>query len=198
MKKANNPLVQMHNYLIRQATHMQHAKLISSDVMFSKRLEYIKEVGSLEIPPTTFLSFKSTSFGKSLLCEGFTLTNWFPNNFAIVRTTRGQPRVIVVKDINFDAENEPYLVGAAFSKLESVYQIRGLYDFAQHHCYKVSELQSTTEIWSVKERLIGKGFALDLAINPADGKGNGPRRPLPKFHARAGWVVQCLMHSSDT
>ena len=198
MKKANNPLVQMHNYLIRQATHMQHTKLINSDSIFGKRLEYIKEVGSIEIPPASFLSFKSTSFGKSLVCEAFTLTNWFPNNFAIVRSARGQAHVILVKDIKFDKNNDPYLVGPVFSKQESLYEIRGLYDFRQHHCYKVSGLQSTSQSWSVKERLIAKGFALDLAIDAVNGKGNGSRRPLPKFNSQAEWVVQSLMHSCDT
>ena len=108
MKKWSNLLMQMHTYLIRQAMHMQCTKLISSDMMFRKWLEYIMEVGFIDIPPTTFLSFKSIRFWKSVFCEGFTLTNWLSNNFAIVQTARVQLHIIFEKDINFDEKKEPY------------------------------------------------------------------------------------------
>lgn len=42
---------------------------------FDRELDVIKNLGHLDIAPTTVLSFKNTGRSQQLVCEGFTLTN---------------------------------------------------------------------------------------------------------------------------
>lgn len=218
MKQANFPLLQMHNYLVRRATAELDDVKIATDVRLKKQLAVIKRMSqdvdkqrtartvagqhlpgvddqpySIEIPPTTFLRSWKISGGQALECHGCVITTKFPNNFAIVKTPKGDRKVLVVDEVKFDEENQPILAGRTFLQMESIYKMRGLFDFGDEDCYKVTQLSRVPSEWDLSESLVGKGFPVDLSVDATKPLAPGEKRPTPIVE-EGEWIVQKMMH----
>lgn len=149
---------------------------------FERELGHIRQHGRMDIPPTAILSYKNTGRLKTIRCEGFSLTDKFPNNVLFARAESPVTVMVFwVTDMVVEYQDNlivsAKLMGHSFTKLDAAwsFELRTRLPNGRYVCDKVITSKDT---WSLQvanpfhhetsldwKSVVGKGMALPLTSN---------------------------------
>jgi Ser-tRNA(Ala) deacylase AlaX len=135
MSRAREPLKQLTTKLARLSTYFtpEIERCLTEDnvtavpaIPSAAELEKIKELKTIDLPPNSVRHVLRTKIQTKVVCEGFFVSERFPNNFLLVKdrmTRLGVSVVMVTEKAKKNSDGKTIVTGRKFKKVSNYYRI---------------------------------------------------------------------------